>query len=101
MSCLFGEVCREDDIILDEHVAIRGWALETWHALAFDGLHETGLRDALAHQRDDVPVQVGQVTLEAKQGLVDTHKKIIIIPTGSRKGRSTKEHKSQFLYLGF
>ena len=45
------------------------WVVEKLHALALNGLHEPGLCDALAHQRDDVPVQVGQVTREAEQGL--------------------------------
>lgn len=66
---LFGEVCRKDDVILDEEVAVGSWMIEKRHALALDGLHEPGLCDALAHQRDDVSVQVGQVTREAEQGL--------------------------------
>ena len=70
LSCLFGEMCREDDIILDEQIAIGRRALEKWHALALDSLHEPRLRDTLAHQRDDVSVQVGQITCEAEQGLV-------------------------------
>lgn len=45
------------------------WVVEKRHALALDGLHESRLCDALAHQRDDVPVQVGQVTREAEKGL--------------------------------
>jgi hypothetical protein len=56
LSCLFGELRREDDVIFDEQVAVRGWTLENWHALALDSLYEPGLRYALAHQRDDVPV---------------------------------------------
>jgi len=56
-----GEMCWEDDIILDEKIAIRGRVLEKRHALALDGLHEPGLRDARAHERDDVSVQMGQV----------------------------------------
>ena len=43
--------------------------LEKRHTFALDGLHEPGLRDALADQRDDVSVQVGQGTREAEQGL--------------------------------
>jgi hypothetical protein len=66
LSCLLRELCREDDIIFDEQVAMRGWTLEKWHALALDGLYEPGLRDALARQRDDVSVQVGKVTCEAE-----------------------------------
>ena len=69
MSRLFGEMCREDDVILDEEVSMGSWVVEKLHALALDGLHEPGLCDALAHQRDDVSVQVGQVTREAEQGL--------------------------------
>jgi hypothetical protein len=61
-----GELRREDDIIFDEQVAMRGWTLEKWHALALDGLYEPGLRDALAYERDDVPVQVSKVTREAE-----------------------------------
>ncbi len=45
---------------------MRGWTLEKWHALAFDGLYEPGLCDALAHQRDDVSVQVCKVMCEAE-----------------------------------
>lgn len=69
-SRLFGEVCREDDVILDEEVAVGNWVVEKRHALALDGLHEPRLRNALAHQRDDVSVQVGQVVREAEQGLI-------------------------------
>lgn len=43
-----------------------GWTLEKGHALALDGLYEPGLRDALAHQRDDAPVQVSKVMCEAE-----------------------------------
>ena len=56
LSCLFGEFRREDDDIFDEQVAVRGWALEKWHALALDSLYEPGLCYALAHQGDDVSV---------------------------------------------
>ena len=66
LSCLFGELCREDDIIFDEQDAMRCWTLEKWHALALDNLYEPGLRDALAHQRNDASVQVSQVTCEAE-----------------------------------
>jgi len=66
LSCLFGELRREDDIIFDEQVAMGGWTLEKWHALALDSLYEPGLRDALAHQRDDVSVQVSKVMCEAE-----------------------------------
>ena len=45
---------------------MRGWTLEKWHALALDSLYEPGLRDALAHQRDDVSVQVRKVTCETE-----------------------------------
>lgn len=69
LSCLFGELRREDDVILDEQVAVRSWVLEKRHAFVLDGLHETRLRDALSHQWDDVSVQVGQVTREAEQCL--------------------------------
>ena len=70
MLCLFGELCWKDNNILDEQVAVRGRTLEKWHALFLDGLHVSRLRDALAHQRDDVSIQVGQVPRKAKQGLV-------------------------------
>lgn len=70
MLCLLGELCRKNDNILDEQVAVRGRMLEKWHALVLDGLHVSGLRDALAHQRDDVSIQVGQVPCKAKQSLV-------------------------------
>ena len=46
------------------------WVVEKRHALALDGLHESRLRNALAYQRDDVSIQVGQVTREAEQGLI-------------------------------
>jgi len=45
------------------------WMVEKLHALALNGLHEPRLCDALAHKRDNVSVQVGQVTREAEQGL--------------------------------
>ena len=90
LSCLFGEMCREDDIILDEQVAIGRRALEKWHALALDSLHEPRLRDTLAHQRDDVSVQVGQITCEAEQGLV-IKKTAKGEEEASRKGRSSTE----------
>jgi hypothetical protein len=45
------------------------WVVEKRHAPALDGLHEPRLCDALAHQRDDASVQVGQVTREAELGL--------------------------------
>ena len=70
LLCLFGELCWKDNNILHEQVAVGGWTLEKWHALSLDGLHVSGLRDALAHQRDDVSIQVGQVPCKAKQGLV-------------------------------
>ena len=76
MLCLFGELCWEYDDILDEQIAIRRRALEKWHALALDRLYVSGLRDTLAHQRDDVSVQVGQVPCKAKEGLVDAQKNI-------------------------
>ena len=63
-------MCREDDVILDEEVAVGNWVVEKRHALALDGLHESRLRNALAYQRDDVSIQVGQVTREAEQGLI-------------------------------
>jgi hypothetical protein len=66
LSCLLGELRREDNIIFDEQIAMRGWTLEKWHALALDSLYEPGLRDALAHQRDDVSVQVSKVMCEAE-----------------------------------
>jgi hypothetical protein len=50
--------------------------LEKRHTFALDGLHEPGLRDALADQRDDVSVQVGQGTREAQQGLSGKKKKM-------------------------
>ena len=43
-----------------------GRTLEKGHALALDGLYETGLRDALALQRDDASVQVSKVMCEAE-----------------------------------
>jgi hypothetical protein len=61
-----GELRREHDIIFDEQVAMRGRTLEKWHALALDNLYEPGLGDALAHERDDVSVQVSKVTCEAE-----------------------------------
>ena len=104
LSCLFGEMCREDDIILDEQIAIGRRALEKWHALALDSLHEPRLRDTLAHQRDDVSVQVGQITCEAKQGLV--------IKKNSKRGerkqverdgaaQKNNNHKSEQFYMLF
>ena len=63
-------MCRDDDVILHEQIAVRSWAFEKRHTLALDGLHVAGLRDAVfAHELDDVSVQVGQVTREAEQGL--------------------------------
>ena len=70
LSCLFGELRREDDVIFDEQVAMRGWTLEKWHALALDSLYEPVLRYSLAHQRNDVSVQVSKITCEAEQSLV-------------------------------
>jgi hypothetical protein len=66
LSCLFGELRREDDIIFDEQVAMRGWTLEKWHTLALDSLYEPGLGDALALQRDNMSIQVSKVTCETE-----------------------------------
>ena len=66
LSCLFGELRREDDIIFHEQVAMRSWTFEKRHTLALDSLYESGLRDALADQRDDVSVQVSKVMCEAE-----------------------------------
>jgi hypothetical protein len=66
LSCLLGELRREDDVIFDEQVAMGGRTLEKGHALALDGLYEPGLCDALAHQRDDASVQVRKVMCEAE-----------------------------------
>ena len=45
---------------------MRGWTVEKWHSLALDSLYEPRLRDAFAHQRDDVSVQMSKVTCEAQ-----------------------------------
>jgi hypothetical protein len=81
LLCLFGELCWKDNNIFHEQVAVRGRTLEKWHALSVDGLHVSGLRDALAHQRDDVSIQMRQVPCKAKQGL------------GRGMGLQKKKHK--------
>ena len=66
-SCLGRELGRKHNVILDEQVAMSGRTFEMRHALAPDGLYEPGLRDdAIAHERDDVTVQVGQVARETE-----------------------------------
>lgn len=81
-------MCWEDDVILDEEVAVGGWVIEKRHALALDGLHEPGLCDALAYQRDYVSVQVGQVTREAEQSL---SKRVVVNRTMSKKKAKNME----------
>ena len=66
MSCLCRELRRENDVILDKQVTKRRRVLEMRHALALDGLHESGLSDALTLERDDTPIQMSQIPREAK-----------------------------------
>jgi hypothetical protein len=88
---LLGEVCWEDDVILDEQVSVGSWVLEKRHTLILDGLYEPGLRDAFAHKLDDVSVQVGQVMRESKKGLKN-------IKTRGRWGQGDEEREADSVF---
>jgi hypothetical protein len=49
----------EHDIVLNEQVTVQRRVVEMRHTLAFDGLHETRLRDTRTLERDYASIQMG------------------------------------------